>query len=150
MLMRLDYPKLLPDALRALLRLEEVVHESGLDPRLLELVKLRASQINGCARCLEMHTDEARALGEDQRRLDVVAAWRESSGFTPRERAALGWCEALTLVASSGAPDSVFAEVEVQFDPAEITALTFAITNINVWNRLNVGFRVPAGVERPD
>jgi AhpD family alkylhydroperoxidase len=150
MLMRLDYPKLLPDALRALLRLEEVVHESGLDPRLLELVKLRASQINGCARCLEMHTDEARALGEDQRRLDVVAAWRESSGFTPRERAALGWCEALTLVASSGAPDSVFAEVEVQFDPAEITALTFAITNINVWNRLNVGFRVPAGVDRPD
>jgi AhpD family alkylhydroperoxidase len=148
--MRLDYPKLLPDAVRALLRLEEVVHDSGLDPRLLELVKLRASQINGCARCLEMHTDEARALGEDQRRLDVVAAWRESSGFTPRERAALGWCEALTLVASSGAPDSVFAEVEVQFDPAEITALTFAITNINVWNRLNVGFRVPAGVERPD
>jgi AhpD family alkylhydroperoxidase len=148
--MRLDYPKLLPDAVRALLRLEEVVHDSRLDPRLLELVKLRASQINGCARCLEMHTDEARALGEDQRRLDVVAAWREASGFTPRERAALGWCEALTLVASSGAPDSVFAEVEAQFDPAEITALTFAITNINVWNRLNVGFRVPAGVDRPD
>jgi AhpD family alkylhydroperoxidase len=146
--MRLDYARLLPDAIVALRQLEEIVHDCDLDPRLLELVKLRASQINGCARCLEMHADAARALGEDQRRLDVVAAWRESSGFSPQERAALGWCEALTLVASSGAPDDVFAEVEAQFGPAEIAALTFAITNINVWNRLNVGFRVPAGVSR--
>jgi AhpD family alkylhydroperoxidase len=143
--MRLDYARLLPDAVSALGRLEEVVHDSGLEPRLLELVKVRASQINGCARCLEMHTKRARALGEDQLRLDLVAAWRESSGFSLRERAALAWCEAVTLVASSGTTDDVFAELEAQFDPTEVAALTFAITNINVWNRLNVGFRVPAG-----
>jgi AhpD family alkylhydroperoxidase len=148
--MRLDYLNVLPDAVVALGRLEEIVHDSGLDPRLLELVKIRASQINGCARCLEMHADVARAHGEDQRRLDVVAAWRESSGFTPRERAALAWCEALTLVASSGAPDSVYEDLEAQFGQAEIAALTFAITNINVWNRLNVGFRVPTAAARPD
>ena len=143
--MRLDYASVLPTARTAMLGLEKVVHDSGLDPRLLELVKIRASQINGCARCLEMHTKDARALGEEQDRLDLVAAWPEAGCFSERERAALAWCEALTLIARTGAPDEVYDAVARHFEPMEIAALTVAITTINAWNRLNVGLRVPAG-----
>jgi AhpD family alkylhydroperoxidase len=141
--MRLDYATVLPAAHAAMLGLEQVVHDSGLDPRLLELVKLRASQINGCARCLEMHAADARALGEEQSRLDLIAAWPEADGFSQRERAALAWCEALTLIAETHAPDDVYEDLAHNFEPAEIAALTLAITTINSWNRLNVSLRVP-------
>lgn len=143
--MRLDYASVLPSARTAMLGLEKVVHGSGLDPRLLELVKIRASQINGCARCLEMHKKDARALGEDQDRLDLVATWTEAGCFSEAERAALGWCEALTLIAETGAPDDVYEAVASEFEPVGIAALTLAITTINAWNRLNVGLRVPTG-----
>ena len=143
--MRLDYASVLPAALTAMRGLEKVVHDSGLDPRLLELVKIRASQINGCARCLEMHTKDARALGEDQDRLDLVVAWPEAGCFSEQERAALAWCEALTLIAQTGAPDDVYDGVAKHFEPEEIAVLTLAITAINAWNRLNVGLRIPAG-----
>lgn len=121
------------------------MHDRGLNSRLLELVKIRASQSNGCARCLEMHTEDARALGEEQDRLDLVAAWPESGCFSERERAALAWCEALTLIARTGAPDEVYDAVARHFEPTEVAALTLAITTINTWNRLNVGLRVPSG-----
>lgn len=143
--MRLDYRTALPDATRAMRALEEVVSSSTLEPTLLELVRLRASQINGCARCVEMHTKDARALGENDDRLHFVTVWREAPGFSPRERAALAWAESLTLVSSTGAPDDVYEAMADQFDPAERVALTLAIVAINGWNRLNVGFRQPAG-----
>jgi AhpD family alkylhydroperoxidase len=143
--MRLDYATVLPAAQAAMLGLEKVVHDSGLDPRLLELVKLRASQINGCARCLEMHAADARALGEEQHRLDLIAAWPEANGFSQRERAALAWCEALTLIAETHAPDALYEELARNFEPAEIAVLTVAITTINSWNRLNIGLRAPTG-----
>jgi AhpD family alkylhydroperoxidase len=119
------------------------VHDSDLDPVLLELVKIRASQINRCAHCLEMHNTSARALGEDQARLDLVIAWSEAGCFTAQERAALAWCEALTLLSATGAPDDVYNEVAEVFDPAQVVELTFAIVAINAWNRLNVALRIP-------
>jgi AhpD family alkylhydroperoxidase len=143
--MRMDYGEVLPEVRRAMLGLERVVHDSTLDPRLLELVKLRASQINGCARCVEMHTKDSRAFDENQERLDLVAVWREADCFSAAERAALGWCETLTLVAEHGAPEEVYAEVAVHFEEAELVALTLAVAAINSWNRLNIGFGIPAG-----
>ena len=142
---RLDYRTALPEATRAMSGLEEVVEASTLEPKLRELVKLRASQINGCAYCVDMHTKDARAIGEDEQRLHLVAVWREAPGFTPRERAALAWTEALTLLAETGAPDDVYAAIAREFDPAEQVALSLAIVAINGWNRLAVGFRRPAG-----
>ena len=141
--MRIDYASALPAARTALLGLEKVVHQSGLDPRLMELVRVRASQINGCAHCLEMHTAGARALGEDQERLDLVAAWPEAGCFSEKERAALGWCEAVTSIADTGAPDAVYDTVVKHFEPAETVALTLGIGAINAWNRMNIAFRVP-------
>jgi AhpD family alkylhydroperoxidase len=143
--MRLDYAHVLPEATRALSQLENVVESSTLEPKLRELVKLRASQINGCAYCVDMHTKDATALGEDPQRLHMVAVWREAPMFSPRERAALAWTEAVTLIAQTGAPDDVYEEIADQFDPAEQVALTLAIVAINGWNRLSVGFRRPAG-----
>lgn len=143
--MRLDYRHELPEASRAMVHLERVVWESTLEPKLRELVRLRASQINGCAYCVDMHTKDAEAIGEDAQRLHLVAVWREAPVFSARERAALAWTEALTLVAESGAPDDVFDEVAHQFDPAEQVALTLAIVAINGWNRLAVGFQQPVG-----
>ncbi|MGH2928083.1 MAG: carboxymuconolactone decarboxylase family protein [Solirubrobacteraceae bacterium] len=145
MAMRVDYQKAFPKGLDAMLSLEGAVRSSGLEPSLLELVKLRASQINGCAHCLDMHSKDARARGEDEQRLHVLAAWRQAPFYTPRERAALAWCEALTLVSQTGAPDDVYAEVEQQFTPEEIAALTVQIVAINGWNRLAVGLRSPVG-----
>jgi AhpD family alkylhydroperoxidase len=143
--MRLDYRKVLPEALQAMVGLEEVVHGSTLEPELLELVKTRASQLNGCAYCLDMHTKDARARGESEQRLHVLAAWREAPFYSERERAALAWCEALTLLPQTGAPDDVYAEVERGFEPEEIVALTLAIVAINGWNRFAVGLRSPVG-----
>jgi AhpD family alkylhydroperoxidase len=143
--MRIDYQKVFPDALRAMLGLENAVHASSLEPELLELVKMRASQLNGCAYCLDMHSKDARARGETEQRLHVLSAWREAPFYSERERAALAWCEALTLLPQTGAPDDVYAELERAFEPDEIVALTLAIVAINGWNRFAVGLRSPVG-----
>ncbi len=143
--MRVDYPKTFPKGLEAMLSLETAIHHSTLEPLLLELVKLRASQINGCAYCMDMHSKDARARGEDEQRLHVLAGWREAPFYTPQERAALAWCESLTLLPQTAAPDKVFAEVKEQFSDEEIAALTFQIVAINGWNRLAVGLRTPVG-----
>jgi AhpD family alkylhydroperoxidase len=143
--MRLDYASVLPAAPQALLGVEKVIASSSLEPTLLELVKVRVSQINGCAFCLDMHTKDARAIGEDEQRLHLVAAWREASCFSERERAALAWSEAVTLLPESGAPGDVYDALRPVFSEEEIVALTLAISLINVWNRLSVGFRRPAG-----
>ena len=143
--MRLDYGTTLPEATQAMIGLEEVVESSTLEPKLRELVKLRASQINGCAYCVDMHTKDAVAIGEDEQRLHLVAVWREAPVFTPRERAALAWTDALTRLPETGAPDDAYEAVAREFNPAEQVALTLAIVTINGWNRLAVGFRKPAG-----
>lgn len=143
--MRLDYAHELPAAVRAMATLEEVVAQSTLEPRLRELVKLRASQLNGCAYCVDMHTKDARAIGESEQRLHLVAVWREAPCYTERERAALAWTEALTLLPETGAPDEVYAALERAFTPQERVALTLAIVAINGWNRFSVGFRRPVG-----
>ncbi len=147
--MRVDYQRTFPAALQAMLGLEKAVHTSALEPLLLELVKIRASQLNGCAHCLEMHTKDARALGETDDRMHLVAAWEEAPFFTDRERAALAWCESLTLLPSSGAPDEVFDKVAKAFSEEEIVALTLAVIAINGWNRLAVGFRAEVGHYEP-
>ena len=143
--MRVDYAKAFPQGRDAMVALEGAIRLSGLEAFLLELVKLRASQLNGCAYCLDMHSKDARARGEDEQRLHVLAAWRDAPFYSARERAALAWCEALTLLSENDAPDSVFAEVDAQFSPEEIAALTFQIVAINGWNRLSVGLRTPVG-----
>ncbi len=143
--MRLEYTKVLPEAGRAMQELEKVVASGTLEPKLRELVRLRASQVNGCAHCVDMHTKDARAIGEDEQRLHLVAVWREAPFFTPRERAALAWTEELTLLPRSGASDDVYQAMAREFDPAERVALTLAIVAINGWNRLAVGFRQPVG-----
>lgn len=141
--MRLNYREVLPDALKAMLGLERVANNGLDDPRLLDLVKIRASQINGCAYCLRLHAGEARAAGETDERLEMVAVWREADCFGQAERAALAWCEALTLLPDSGAPDEIYDELSPPFTEEQIVALTLAIVAINSWNRLNVGFRTP-------
>jgi AhpD family alkylhydroperoxidase len=143
--MRIDYRTVAPEALQAMLGLERVVHDSALEPGLLELVKMRSSQLNGCAYCLDMHSKDARARGESEQRLHVLAAWREAPFYGERERAALAWCEALTLLPQTGAPDDVYAELERVFDQEEIVALTLAIVAINGWNRFAVGLRSSVG-----
>jgi AhpD family alkylhydroperoxidase len=138
---RLDFHKASPEAYQAMLALSKYTNECGLDATLLELVKTRASQINGCAFCLQMHTRDARKLGETEERLHLLPAWRETALYTPRERAALAWTEALTLLTDGHPPDGVYAEVRAQFDEAEIAKLTLAIAVINSWNRIAVGLR---------
>jgi AhpD family alkylhydroperoxidase len=152
--MRVDYRKVFPDGVRAMAELERAVRSASVEPELLELVKIRASQLNGCTYCLAMHTRDARARGEHQTRLDTVAAWREAPYYTARERAALAWCEALTDLPRTGAPDDAYAAVEAEFSAAEIAALTFAIVAINGRNRLAVGLRSDVlsldGLDLPD
>lgn len=143
--MRLDWYKTLPEGYKAMLGLQKVVDQSKIDHKLLELVKIRASQINGCAHCLEMHTKDALALGENGQRIYLLSAWREAPFYSERERAALTWCEALTNLSQSGAPDEVYEEVKKQFIPEELVELTLAIVAINSWNRLAVGFRSEVG-----
>ena len=127
--------------LKPMLALEESVVSSGLEKSLIHLVKTRASQINGCAFCIHMHTTEARRDGESEARLYLLDAWRESALYAPRERAALGWTEALTLVAQTHAPDADYDALEPHFDDTEKVKLTLVIMTINAWNRLAVGFR---------
>jgi len=132
---------LAPKPMQAMLALEKAVAESGLEYSLYELVRVRASQINGCAYCIHMHTRAARRAGESEERLYLVSAWRESPLFTPRERAALAWTEALTLLAETRAPDDVFDALKDHFTDEEIVNLSMAINVINTWNRIAVGFR---------
>ncbi|MFK0684303.1 carboxymuconolactone decarboxylase family protein [Ochrobactrum sp. BD67] len=133
--------KLAPKIMQAMIELEKAVSEGGLEYSLYELVRIRASQINGCAYCIHMHTRDARKAGETEERLYLVAAWRESPLFTPRERAALAWTEALTLVAETRAPDEDFEALKEHFTDEEIVKLSMAINVINTWNRVAVGFR---------
>jgi AhpD family alkylhydroperoxidase len=146
---RLDYLKLAPGAGQAMYALERYVRQSGLESPLLELVKLRASQINGCAYCVDMHTKDARAHGETEQRLYAVVVWREAPFFTERERAALAWTEAVTLVSRDQVPDEVYDLVRTQFSEKEIVDLTMAVVAINGWNRLAISFRTVAGSYQP-
>jgi AhpD family alkylhydroperoxidase len=136
-------------AMRAMLSLSGYEARCGLEPSLLELVKLRASQINGCAYCLDMHTKDARARGESEQRLYLLDAWRESPFYSERERAALAWTEAVTLVAESRVPDAVYEEVRRHFSDDEVLALTMAVVTINAFNRLNVALRTVPGTYQP-
>lgn len=138
---RIDYYKISPDVIKAMIELENVVNKSGLERSLLDLVKLRASQINGCAFCVDTHCADARKNGESERRLYAVAVWRETPFFTDRERAALAWTEAVTLLSDNHAPDELYQEVLKYFNEKETVDLTFAIITINGWNRLAVSFR---------
>ena len=137
--MRLDYMKACPEGFSAMVGLEEAVRRSTIEPELLELVRTRVSQINGCAFCLGMHNRDARAAGEHQVRLDTLPAWRETPYFSDRERAALAWAESLTTVATTRAPQALYDDLTAVFAPEEIAALTFAIVAINGWNRLAIG-----------
>ena len=138
---RIDFYTASPDALKAMIALETAVSKLPLEKTLIELIKLRASQINGCAFCVDMHTADARKGGETERRLYAVSVWRETPFFTPRERAALAWTESLTLLSQTHAPDEDYELATAQFDAKEMVDLTVAIATINSWNRLAVGFR---------
>lgn len=146
---RIDLEDVAPGATRAMLALERYVRSSGLEPELLELVKLRGSYLNGCAYCVDMHTKDARARGEAEQRLYAVPVWRETPFFTPRERAALAWTEAVTELGRAGVPDALFEEVREHFTDAELVNLTMAVIAINGWNRLAVSFRAEPGTYRP-
>jgi len=130
-----------PNAMTAMAALESQIAQFGLEPSLVELVKIRASQINGCAFCLHMHTRDARAHGETEERLYLLGAWRESPLYMERERAALAWTEALTLVAGSHVPDAVYEQARAEFGEEELVKLTFLVTTINAWNRFAIAFR---------
>jgi AhpD family alkylhydroperoxidase len=139
---RLDPFKIAPAAYKALTGVEAHISNAGLEHSLVELVKMRASQINGCAYCLDMHSRDARRSGEAEQRLYLLSAWRESPLYTPRERAALAWTEALTRVADTQAPDAVYDAVRQQFSDVELVNLTVLIGQINLWNRIAIGFRL--------
>ena len=145
---RLEMQKVAPEAYRAMAALGAYVRNAGLEPKLLELVKIRASQINGCAYCIDMHTKDARALGETEQRLYGLSAWSETPFYTERERAALAWTEALTLVTEGHVPDEVYATARAQFSEEELANLTIAIVAINGANRLNIAFRTVPGSYR--
>jgi AhpD family alkylhydroperoxidase len=146
---RLNTPhKFAPEGIKAMMALEASFAHSGLEEGLRHLVKLRASQINGCAFCIHMHATDARKHGETEMRLYMLNAWRESPLYSDRERAALAWTEALTLVAQTGAPDADYAQVKAQFTEAEQVQLTLLIGAINTWNRLQVGFRAAHPVDK--
>ena len=145
---RIDFRQVIPQALKLMLQFEPYLRQCGLETRLLNLVCMRASQINGCAYCLDMHSKDARAEGETEQRLYALDAWSETPFFNERERAALLWTEAVTLVQDGHVPDSVYDSVRSQFSNEELANLTIAITQINSWNRLNIAFRtVPGGYQ---
>ncbi len=146
---RIDYQRAAPGALKAMRGLEDYVRTCGLEHDLLELVKLRASYLNGCAFCVDMHSKDARAAGESEQRIYAVPVWRETPFFTERERAALAWTEAVTELGRSGVPDALFEEVRAHFTDDELVNLTMAVVTINGWNRLAVSFRSEPGSYRP-
>lgn len=146
---RLDYAKVAPGAMKAMYAINRYSNESGLEKSLLELIKIRASQINGCAYCIDMHTKDARANGETEQRLYALNAWRETPFYTERERAALAWTEALTLISENHVPDELYEAVRLHFTDEELVNLTMAIITINGWNRLAISFRTEPGIYQP-
>src|ERR671935_1866917 len=146
---RIDFENATPGAMKVMLGLEDYVRSTDIEPASLELVRLRASYLNGCAFCVDMHTKDARASGESEQRLFAVPVWRETPFFTPRERAALAWTEAVTELGRSGVPDPLFEEARRHFTDAELVNLTMAIIAINGWNRLAVSFRAEPGSYQP-
>ncbi len=140
---RINYIRVAPHADIAMQGLEDYVRHSGLEPTLIDLVKLRASQINGCAYCVDMHTKDARARGETEQRLYEVSAWREAPFYSERERAALAWTEALTSIAGQGVSDELYQSARQHFSEKELVDLTIAVIAINGWNRLSIAFRYP-------
>ena len=147
---RFNFAKAAPDAYRAVVGLENyITKEAGIEPKLIHLIKLRASQINGCAYCVDMHVKEARHSGLSEQWINLVCVWRESPLFDARERAVLGWTEAVTNIAQTGAPDAAYEPLLEFFSEAEITRLNVAIGTINMWNRLAVGFRSQHPIDAP-
>ncbi len=146
---RLNFVHAFPEGIAALRNLEKIIRASGLDPSLQELVKIRASQLNGCAYCIDMHTKDARAQGETEQRIYALSAWRETPFFTPRERAAMAWAEAVTNIQDGHMSDDVYQEARSEFDAATLVKLTLAITQINTWNRLAIAFRAEPGKYQP-
>ena len=142
---RLNYTQASPEAFKALLHTEQQVHGSGLEESLIELVKTRASQINGCAYCLDMHTKDARARGESEQRLYLLNAWREAPFYSDRERAALAWTEAITEISVHGVSDELYEQVREHFDEKALVDLTLAVIAINGWNRMAIAFRSKVG-----
>ncbi len=147
---RLNYTATAPEGAEILGKLESYVRKSGLEPDLIELVKLRASQINGCAYCIDMHTKDARTRGESEQRLYGISAWREAPFYSERERAALAWTEAVTLISKDQVPDEIYEHAREYFSEKELVDLTLAVIAINSWNRLAISFRTPAGSYQPD
>jgi AhpD family alkylhydroperoxidase len=144
---RMNFFQAAPDTLKALMALESQIQSSGLEQSMIELVKTRASQINGCAYCIDMHTKDARKRGETEQRLYLLDAWREAPVYTDRERAALAWTDAVTLISKTHAPDDVYTEVRAHFSEAETVNLTMLIATINAWNRLSISFRAVSPVK---
>ena len=149
MKLRMEYWKVAPGAFKAMSALETYLRESGLDRQLVHMVKLRASQMNGCAYCIDMHWKDARAGGESEQRLYGLDAWRESPYYTDRERAALEWTEALTLISENDVADELYARVREQFSEEELVKLTLAVVTINGWNRIAISFRSVPGSYQP-
>ncbi|HEX5438933.1 MAG TPA: carboxymuconolactone decarboxylase family protein [Gemmatimonadaceae bacterium] len=145
---RINYGAVAPSVMRAMAALQRSTGDFGLEPGLLELVKLRASQINGCAYCLDMHSKDARAAGETEQRIYVLSAWREAPFYTPRERAALAWAEAVTKI-SEGISEELFEEVRQQFSEEELVGLTTAVVTINSWNRFAISLGADVGSYQP-
>ncbi|MFT4098757.1 MAG: carboxymuconolactone decarboxylase family protein [Rhodoblastus sp.] len=146
---RLDYAAVAPEVRTIMLDLWKKVEGLGLEPSLLHLVYLRASQINGCGFCVDMHSKDMRAIGESEERVYMTSVWRESGLYSPRERAALAWTEAVTKLENREVSDAVFDEARREFSESELAKLTLAIVEINCWNRINVAFRTPAGGYKP-
>lgn len=146
---RFDYAKVAPGAYHAMLGLEKYLHESGLEESLLHLIKLRASQINGCAYCLDMHWKDLKAIGEQDQRLYELNAWEEAPFYSDRERGALAWTDAVTRVSESRVPDETYNEVRKHFSDKELADLTLAIATINAWNRLAISARTDPGTYQP-
>lgn len=146
---RIDYRKAAPGIYEAMLGLEKYLRHSAIDQRLLDLIKLRASQINGCAYCIDMHWKDLRSLGETEQRLYGIDAWEESPYYSERERAALAWTEAVTKIHEGHAPDELYEKVRLQFSEKELADLTFAIATINTWNRLAIAARTTPGTYQP-
>lgn len=146
---RLIYSDVAPEAIKGLMEMERYLHRSELEKSLYELVKIRASQINGCAFCLDMHTKDARKMGETEQRIYTLSTWRETSFFSERERAALAWTESLTVISKNDVPDSLYEATLKHFSEKELVDLTMAIIAINGWNRLAISFRKTPGSYQP-
>lgn len=147
---RINYSKTASEGVENLRKLEAYIRSTDLEPELVELVKLRASQMNGCAYCIDMHAKDARSHGESEQRLYGVSAWRESPFYSERERAALAWVESVTIISEDQVPDEVYHQVKEHFTDKELVDLTLAVIAINSWNRLAISFRTPPGSYQPD